>query len=202
MKEGTELREEMIFDIERRIGSGNYGNVYKAIQKGIGRAVAIKELKIPGASKLKKETWIQGKLIHPNIVTVFLFDEERGYLVMEYVESSLESKIKNLGGKILAIEEWRVIEIAQSALEALAYAHDHDCKFHGDIKPGNILITSDWRVKLSDFGVARSFYEAPSETPGSEAWASPETLRAWDERQTWAGEEKSDLFSLGFGTIL
>ncbi len=202
MSPGEVIKEEVRYEIREKINSGNYGNVYKALQKGIERYVAIKELKKPNISKLKQETWIQGRLVHPNIATVFSFNPDAGYIIMEFVPSSLEAKIKIFSERKISPDEARILEILRGCLEGLEYAHSHGCEFHGDIKPGNILITQDWQVKITDFGVARSYREAPSELGGSEKWAAPETLRAWEDDKIWHGDKQSDLFSLGVVTYL
>lgn len=197
MNPGDILKEEVAFKVVSIIAAGTYGTVYKAVQEGVDRVVAIKELKSSDNRRLKQETWIQGGLIHPNIVTVFLYDEDHGYLVMEFVPSSLKEKIGIFQDRKQKFEEPQVEAIAKECLEALVYAHENGCPYHGDIKPGNILVTDDWHIKISDFGVARSFTTGPSDLSGSERWAAPETLRAWEDSKIWNGDEKSDLFSLG-----
>jgi len=204
MKVGERIEEKMVFKIGDVLGKGNYGVVYKAVQEGVGRELAIKELRDRESSveKLKQEAWINGALIHPNIVTVLLFDEGKSLVVMEHVGNSLEKKIQAYNERGMRFDASQVVEMLTQCLEALSYAHTHGCHFHGDIKPANILITDDGKYKISDFGVSSTYKSAPSDLAGSETCAAPEVLKRWEESQVWSGDQSSDLWSLGVVAFL
>jgi len=199
MKVGDKVKEEITFQIVEEIGQGNYGVVYKAVQEGVERTVVLKELRDPASSVplLKKEAWINGSLIHPNIVSVLLFDEKKGLIVMEYAPNSLKQRVTAYFDRKREFDEGDVTEMLRQCLEALSYAHEHGCRFHGDIKPANMLITEDGTYKIGDFGVSLSYMTAPSDLSGSETWAAPEVMKAWKEKHKWTGDHRSDLFSLG-----
>jgi len=199
MKVGDKVQEEIAFQIVEEIGQGNYGVVYKAVQEGVERTVALKELRNPtsSVSTLSKEAWINGSLIHPNIVSVLLFDEKKGLIVMEYVPNSLKQRVTTYFDRKEKFDEGDVTEMLRQCLGALSYAHEHGCRFHGDIKPANILITEDGTYKIGDFGVSLSYMTGPSDLSGSETWAAPEVMKAWKDKRKWTGDHRSDLFSLG-----
>src|SRR3989441_6201674 len=199
LQPGSTVTENIELRIQEQIGQGTYGTVFKALQSGIERTVAIKQLHNPQSSisMLKKEAWVNGALIHPNIVSVLLFDESRGLIVMEYIPNSLKDKIAAYTDRKQTFDEGHVVDILTQCLEALAYAYEHGCRFHGDIKPGNILVTEEGTVKIGDFGVSVSYKAPPGELSGSETWAAPEVLRAWQRDRVWTGDQKSDLWALG-----
>jgi len=207
LAEAGELSIGSSLDLHRRYtlvelrGRGNYGIVYKAVQKGLERNVAIKILRkgVPGdkIQHLKREGWLQGQLSHPNIVDVHDLDEETGALVLEYVDMSLHEKLQQLELAKKTFEPAQALQIIRKCLEGLAHAHDKGV-VHGDLKPANILISNNLEeVKISDFGVARIFGTAEVAAEGSDTCAAPEVLRSWKERGVWSGDYSSDLFSLG-----
>jgi len=140
-----------------------------------------------------REAQASGKLMHPNIVSVYdvSVENDNYYLIMEYVDGSTLKgycREKNL----LPID--KVIEIVFQCAKALDYAHQNQV-IHRDIKPGNILISTDWHAKVSDFGIAtvKGMSEPPlnSSFTGSVSYISPEQL----EKKPLTPQ--SDLFSLG-----
>jgi serine/threonine protein kinase len=190
--------------VEREIGRGAMGVVYRARDPKIDRDVAIKTISLSGQDlddeldyreRFLQEARAAGRLSHPGIVAIFdaLEDPEsrEPFLVMEYVGGEPLSKVlREAGGKLPAQDALRfALEIA----EALDYAHSQGV-IHGDIKPSNILITDDGRSKIADFGVARFNHGLVTNTGkifGSPAYMAPEQLSGG------APNARSDLFSLG-----
>jgi serine/threonine protein kinase len=135
---------------------GGMSDVYEAYQLSIGRRVAVKKLKstfindenIKG--RFEKEAKLLGKLNHANIIQLIDFSNEHLTLIMEYVEGKpLDELLADKEN--LSIEE--SLRIISEVLAGLNYAHQHGI-IHRDIKPGNIFMTYDGRVKISDFGIA------------------------------------------------
>ena len=148
--------EPASYEVVRQIGEGGIGRVYEAIHQPSGRAVAIKTLRTEhGASSsqrlLLNEAAAAAQLAHPSIVELLdVGRDDRGamFLVMELVRgSSLESWANAFPGLRTALRAFDEI------LGALATAHAQGI-VHGDLKPGNVLLTADGRVKLTDFGIA------------------------------------------------
>jgi serine/threonine protein kinase len=190
--------------VDREIGRGAMGVVYRARDPKIDRDVAIKTISLAGQDSTDeleyRERFLQearaaGRLSHPGIVAIFdaLEDPEshEPFLVMEYVGGEPLSKVlRAAGGKLPAEDALRfALEIA----EALDYAHSQGV-IHGDIKPANILITDEGHAKVADFGVARFNHGLVTNTGkifGSPAYMAPEQLSGG------APDARSDLFSLG-----
>ena len=192
------------FEISTVLGQGAMGVVYLANDPEIERPVAIKTVRpeaMRGESaaeieaRFLKEAKLAGRLQHPSIVTVYDVGRDRDvcFIAMEYVDGKPLTRYLTaadtlpLSGKI---------GIIRQVAEALAHAHERGV-LHRDIKPGNILIAKDGRVKVTDFGIGKFTAAATSELTrtgqmvGSPAYMSPEQVR---------GEKvdaRSDLFSLG-----
>lgn len=188
------------YEILARIGSGAMGTVFKARQKHMNRIVALKVLKPALArderfvERLRREARIVGKLNHPNIVTGYDLGEEGGYhfFVMEYVEGrSLRQLLHEWG----MFPEEQVLDVAIQIAGALAHAFECGV-IHRDVKPGNILIDKDGRVKLTDMGLAKVETDLQltreGATVGTPQYVSPEQAR--DPR---SADARSDLYSLG-----
>lgn len=190
------------YKIIEEIGRGAMGIVYKGNDPKINRTVALKCLRAnlldgrEGAGRrFQLEMRALGRLIHPNIVTIFDAGEEeekgQAYIVMEYVEGiSLAQLIKQ--GRALSIEQ--AVQIVIQICRGLDFAHSKEV-IHRDIKPGNILLSEDFQtVKITDFGIARLDNTALTQTDrltGTPHYMSPEQCR---------GEEldgRSDLFAVG-----
>ena len=192
------------FEISSVLGQGAMGVVYLAHDPDIDRAVAIKTVHPEAArgesaaeieARFLKEAKLAGRLQHPNIVTVYDVGRDRDvyFIAMEYVDG--KPLTRYLGGP----EELPLtakVTIIRQAAEALAHAHERGV-VHRDIKPGNILITREGRVKVTDFGIGKFTSATSSDMTrtgqmiGSPAYMSPEQIR---------GEKidgRSDLFSLG-----
>ena len=148
------------YKIIDKIGVGGMADVYKGQDSLLGRAVAIKILHANFANddefvtRFKREAQAAGKLNHPNIVNMYDVGYDQGlhYIVMEYVEGeTLKEYI--VRSKKLAIDE--AVKIAIAIGEGLEHAHAMGI-VHCDIKPHNVMITSNGRVKVADFGIARA----------------------------------------------
>jgi serine/threonine-protein kinase len=144
------------YEITGIIGSGGSGHVYSALDRTVGRVVAIKMLNTPDEADLVRRFRDEAKTVanlhHKNIVTVHEYGEEEGvpYLVMEYLNgTTLQSLIGQ--GTLSLLEK---VEIMSEVAEGLQYAHEHRIT-HRDIKPANIMRLTDGSVKIMDFGIAR-----------------------------------------------
>jgi serine/threonine-protein kinase len=146
------------YRIAEKIGTGGMGEVYRARDEHLARDVAIKVLP-PGTltdesarKHFHKEALILSQLNHPNVATIYDFDTQQGldFLVMEYIPGI------TLNEKVAArpLPEKEVLRLGVQLAEGLAAAHDHKV-VHRDLKPGNLRVTSDGRLKILDFGLAK-----------------------------------------------
>lgn len=145
------------YEVLELIGSGGMGAVYKARQPQLDRMVALKLLTAQDgderfAQRFQQEAQTLARLSHPNIVTIYDYGETNGYyyLLMEYVEGLNLRQI--MGAGHLAPDQ--ALAIVPHVCEALDYAHSHGV-VHRDVKPENILMDHEGRVKIADFGIAR-----------------------------------------------
>ncbi|MHB1456421.1 MAG: protein kinase domain-containing protein [Armatimonadota bacterium] len=190
------------YQIIREIGRSN-DVVYEAVDSGINRRIALKELLLPpnlvGAQKRERierfyrEARSAGSLSHPNIVTIYEVGEDRGkhFIAMEFLEGQTLRTILDIE-KTFSIE--RAASIALQVCDALSYAHSKGV-VHRDIKPDNIQILPGNRVKITDFGIAR-IMEEPSITIDGQVFGTPSYMSP----EQVAGkplDPRSDLFSLG-----
>ena len=146
------------YRIVEKIGAGAMGEVYRARDEHLPRDVAIKVL--PPATLLDesarkhfhKEALILSQLNHPNIATIHDFDTQQGVdiLVMEYIPGITLSE--KLAGRPLPEKE--VISLGRQLAEGLSAAHEYGV-VHRDLKPGNLRLTTDGRLKILDFGLAK-----------------------------------------------
>ena len=195
LKEGIVLGER--YQIISRVGSGGMADVYKGKDHKLDRLVAVKVLKpefredTNFVAKFGKEAQAAAGLSHPNVVNVFDVGEDRGlyYIVMELVEGiTLKAYITRKGK--LSVKEATSIAIQVSlGLEA---AHNRGI-VHRDVKPQNIIISTDGKVKLSDFGIAKATNSntITANVMGSVHYSSPEQVRGG------ASDARSDIYSLG-----
>ena len=195
LKAGTMLQDR--YEILEKIGSGGMSDVYKAKCHKLNRLVAIKVLKAEFTddanfvSKFKMEAQAAAGLSHPNIVSIYdVVDEgDIHFIVMELVEGiTLKSYITKKGR--LDVKE--AIGIAIQVAQGIEAAHEQHI-IHRDIKPQNMLISMDGKVKVADFGIARavSSQTMNSTVVGSVHYISPEQARGG------YSDERSDLYSLG-----
>ncbi|AXB48076.1 serine/threonine-protein kinase [Amycolatopsis albispora] len=183
------------------LGRGGMGVVFRAEDRVIGRQVAIKELRLPDGAddagvfseRVLREVRTGGRLNDPAVVTVFDVVSEAGttYIVMELVEAPTLSDLVRERGPLPAQQ---VASIGLQVLSALQAAHEAGI-VHRDVKPGNIMVAPNGRVKLTDFGIAQAVDDPRLTTSGmivgSPAFMAPERVSGQE-----AGPA-SDLWSLG-----
>lgn len=185
------------YEILRKIGAGGMSDVYKAKDHVLGRFVAIKVLKqefsedVNFVTKFRTEAQSAAGLEHPNIVNIYDVGSEDGmhYIVMEYVEGiTLKTYIEKKGQ--LSYKE--AISIAIQVGRGIEAAHGKHI-VHRDIKPQNIMISTEGKVKVMDFGIARAATSNTinSDVMGSVHYASPEQAR------NGYVDGRSDIYSLG-----
>lgn len=185
--------------MEARVGGGGMAIVYKARDLILNRQVAVKVLRAQFGTdedfvnRFRREAQAVASLSHPNVVGVYDVgqDGDTHYMVMEYVEgSTLKEMIVQRGA--LPVEE--AVRIAEQICDALDHAHQNQI-IHRDIKPHNILIGKNGRVKVTDFGIARAVTSTTithtNAVLGSVHYFSPEQARGG------ITGEKSDIYSLG-----
>lgn len=185
------------YEIVNKIGTGGMSDVYKAKDHTLGRFVAIKVLKpefsedVNFVTKFRTEAQSAAGLEHPNIVNIYDVGSENGmhYIVMEYVEGiTLKTYIEKKGQ--LTFKE--AVSIAIQVGRGIEAAHNKGI-IHRDIKPQNIIISTEGKVKVTDFGIARAATSntISSDVMGSVHYASPEQAR------NGFVDGKSDIYSLG-----
>ena len=151
LKPGALLADR--FTIEKMVGAGGMGAVYVARDQTLGRDVAIKLHHTPGgAFRLRREAMAMARLAHPNVVTVFEVGElgRFPFVVMEYVPGTTLRAW--LAAEPRSVED--ILDMLCAAGEGLAAAHDAGL-IHRDVKPENVLVGSDGRARVGDFGLAR-----------------------------------------------
>jgi serine/threonine-protein kinase len=191
-----------IFDrrylIQRKLGSGGMADVYLAEDQELGRRVALKLLDDRHAAdeqfveRFRREAQNAAGLNHPNIVSIFDRGQGEGtyYIAMEFLDGrTLKELVVRNGPTPIPI----AIDYARQILQALAFAHRHGI-VHRDIKPHNIVVSRDGRLKVTDFGIARSGASQMTEAGsivGTAQYLSPEQARGAQV------DPRSDLYSLG-----
>lgn len=191
------------YEIIEQIGGGGMALVYKAKCKLLDRFVAVKVLKDEFVNdeefvrKFRRESQAAASLSHPKIVNIYDVgvEEDEGknihYIVMEYIKGKTLKELINEQGK-LSIND--TLDYSMQIADALEDAHKNGI-VHRDIKPHNIMITEDGRVKVTDFGIARaatsSTVTTRSDVLGSVHYFSPEQARGGYT------DERSDIYSLG-----
>jgi len=186
------------YRISRKLGAGGMANVYLAEDQELGRRVAIKLLDDRHSSdaqfveRFRREAQNAAGLSHPNIVSIYDRGEAEGsyYIAMEYVEGrTLKELLVARGPSPIGI----AIDYTRQILSALRFAHRNGI-VHRDIKPHNVIVDGDGRVKVMDFGIARAGTSQMTEAGsiiGTAHYLSPEQARGAPVDQT------SDLYSTG-----
>lgn len=195
------------YDVKSRLGSGGMATVYHAVDKNLGRDVAIKVLHehLIHDDTFKERFEQEAKFIasfnHPNIIQIYDFntiESEDGkiyYMVMPYLSGdTLIDVLDECRDKEATLPHDRIREIISDLAEALDYAHARGM-IHRDVKPANILFDENQRAVLTDFGIARlaqtSGLTADGTIIGTPAYMSPEQATGQDT------DHRSDIYSLG-----
>src|SRR5271166_202804 len=188
------------YELNHLIARGGMAEVYRARDRLLDRSVSLKvlfpELTVDRSfvERFKREARAAANLSHPNIVPVFDWGEDSGtyFIVMEFIDGRPLSSILKSAGPLSAE---RTADIASHVAAALGYAHKHGV-VHRDVKPGNVLITDDGQVKVTDFGIARAVNTEESLTQtgavmGTATYFSPE------QAEGLGVDSRSDIYSLG-----
>ena len=188
------------YELIESLGTGGMARVWKARDTVLGRLVAVKRLLPHSAAeprlpeRFRREAQAAGSLSHPGIVTVYDTgeDEDGPFIVMEFVEGeTLRTRLTRTGPFDLASASSIVAQIAA----ALDYAHEQGV-IHRDVKPSNLILQADGKVKLADFGIARSANDTatitePGSLVGTLAYLAPEVIEGG------SATPRSDIYSLG-----
>jgi serine/threonine-protein kinase len=191
------------YQLLERVGSGGMATVYKAQDKALGRIVAVKMLHETLTSdeeflrRFQREAHAAANLTHPNIVTVHDIgqDGHRHFIVMEYVAGQTLKEIireQSKNGQFIPLS--RALALTIQICAGIGYAHRANLA-HCDVKPQNVLVTRDDRVKVADFGIARAISEA-SLHQDSLVWGTPQYFSP----EQAAGEPAtpaSDVYAIG-----
>ena len=185
------------YEVLEKVGTGGMSDVYKAKDQKLNRFVAVKVLKQEFSentnfvSKFQTEAQAAAGLMHPNIVNVYDVGEENGihYIVMELVDGIT---LKKYIEKKARLSYKEAVSIAIQVSMGIEAAHNNHI-IHRDIKPQNIIISKDGKVKVTDFGIAKAATSntITSNVMGSVHYTSPEQARGG------YSDAKSDIYSLG-----
>jgi len=188
------------FEVIDVLGRGAMGVVYRAKDSALGRTVAIKTIALTGSAqerdlheaRFMQEARAAGSISHPAIITIYDVGREgdTAFIAMELLEGR---DLRELIGNV-SLTPSQSVSIAASVAEGLSYAHERGI-VHRDIKPGNIMVLPDGRVKIMDFGIAH-VHEPTVKTQtgvllGSPQYMSPEQIAGQ------AVDHRADIFSLG-----
>ena len=193
------------YEVEKKLGAGAMGVVYKARDLTLHRDVAIKTIRFESMAasqtasdelleRFKREARTAAKLKHPNIVTIYDIGDAEGlsYIAMEFIDGvGLERIIRDSG----KVPVQRAAGLVAQVADALGFAHEHEV-IHRDIKPANIMVEPGERVKVTDFGIAKPMIATENLTAtggllGTPSDMSPEQARGHEI------DGRSDLFSVG-----
>lgn len=184
------------YDIIAQIATGDFATVFRALDKELARDVAIKQIHPQFLSDPRQlnryweEAQILASLEHPNVLTIYDIDRDRGWLILELMSDTMQSRA---GGKPLDLELIRMGLVC--GLKALEFLHKSNI-IHGDVKPSNLLIDRRNWIKLGDFGLAqRAADDQGSLFKGTTRYIAPERV---DPEIFGPVGPHSDLYSLGF----
>jgi predicted Ser/Thr protein kinase len=190
------------YEITEVLGQGAMGVVYKGFDPGIRRIVAIKTIRrelVEGErhaaamlARFRNEAQAAGKLSHPALVAVYDYGEDAdvAYIAMEFVEGN---SLREYIGRGTRFAERDAVSIMSQLLEGLAHAHERRV-WHRDIKPGNVIVMRNGKVKIADFGIARIEASELTQTGvmmGSPGYMAPEQYAAAQI------DHRADLFAAG-----
>ncbi len=190
------------YQILSQLGVGGMATVYKAYQPSLDRTVALKVMRAGLAEdtefreRFQREARAIARLVHPNIVQVFDFDEVdgRSFMTMQYMEGgTLKDKIAELAKTGERLPPREAVRIVREVGDALAYAHGLGI-VHRDVKPSNVMLTNDGKAVVTDFGIAKILsgaqYTQAGVGIGTPEYMSPE------QGQGKTVDARSDLYSL------
>ena len=187
------------YELGDEIGRGGMARVHIAVDRLLERTVAVKVLSTLDAhddtavERFRREAQAVARLNHPNIVAVYDWgeDDDTAFIVMEYVDGQTLREVLFDRGRLTSLE---AASVGAEIADALAFAHSNGV-IHRDVKPGNVLITPDGEVKVTDFGIARAdSSDALTRTGsvmGTATYFSPE------QAQGLHLDGRSDVYSLG-----
>jgi Serine/threonine protein kinase len=196
------------YKILEKLGAGGQGTVYKAQDTKLDRTVVIKVLppeltaKTANFKRFEREAQLCSQLDHPNICTIFDFNEANGiyYIAMQYIEGKNVRQL--VAGRPLEIKS--ALSIAIQVCDALAYTHSRGI-IHRDIKAGNVMVTSNGQVKILDFGLAKLVYDDGNNSKGIDRTEITEvgipygtaTYAAPEQAKGERADHRADIFSTG-----
>ena len=187
------------YDVIRALGWGGMAEVYLSVDRQLGREVAVKVIRERFAederfvARFRREARAAASLSHPNVVAVHDVGVHEGspFIVMEHVPGRTLAELVRDGAPM---DPGRVAEIGEAVARALGGAHAAGI-VHRDVKPGNVMVTADGRVKVLDFGIARALRWTPlTDTPavqGTAEYMAPEYVKGD------GADPRSDIYSLG-----
>ena len=189
------------YRIDGVLGKGAMGVVYKAFDPGIERVVAVKtvrkdlvdpDLAVQVMARFQNEAKAAGRLLHPNIVSVYEYgeDELNAFIAMEFVEGT---GLREYLNRKASFDVGQIVAIMSQLLLALDFAHERGV-VHRDVKPANLILTSGGALKVADFGIARidtSNLTNAGMVMGTPSYMSPEQCQGKEV------DKRSDLFSAG-----
>lgn len=198
------------YEIQNLIGKGGMAEVHRAYDTLLSRTVAIKMLRTDLAkdsiflARFRREAQSSASLNHPNIVGVYDTGEQSitvpdgstvsiPYIVMEYVEGHTVHELLT-DGQPVPINE--AVEITTGILKALAYSHKRGL-VHRDIKPGNVMLTNDGKIKVMDFGIARALEDSGATMTKTDAVLGTAQYLSPEQARGQQVDERSDLYSCG-----
>jgi serine/threonine protein kinase len=188
------------YQIEGRIGSGGMAEVYRARDLMLERTVAVKLLREDFSQdpafreRFRQEAKAAANLSHPNIVTIhdFGFDDQQVFIIMEYIPGTDLKTILESRGK-LNIEE--ALKLIIQACAGVGYAHRAGL-VHCDVKPHNMIVTPDQRLKVTDFGIARALASIHAQEVNNVVWGSPQYFSP-EQASGRPPSPASDVYGLG-----
>lgn len=189
------MKDHSRYQIVSEIARGEFATVYRGIDRELEREVAIKQIHeqyLSDPSELERywrEAQLMAKLQHPYVMTIYDIVRDRGWLILELAQGNLK---KRLAGKPIDIEDLRLTLIYMT--QALQFLSRNGI-VHGDVKPTNLLLDRNHRVKLGDFGIARHLaHSEGSVVKGTTKYMAPEVI----SDQFGQVGPHSDIYSLGF----
>ena len=200
-KDTSQLLLANRYQLQQKLGSGGMAQVYMARDLMLERPVAIKVLKKDFSTnpsqrnQFRQEARAAANLSHPNIVTIhdFGFHKGRLYIVMEYIPGKNLKEIMKQHEAGFTVQE--AIPLIIQACNGIGYAHRAGL-VHCDIKPHNMLISPDQRLKVTDFGIARALSSIHPEEHYDVVWGSPQYFSP-EQASGKAPSPASDVYSLG-----